>query len=260
MTILDLQLSPGRCSWPVLRDATLEAEAMGFGACWVFDHLAGVALGGDTMLECFTVLGALAEATSTIELGTLVVNVWNRGIGTIVSAAASVAIVSDRPFHFGIGAGTSPRSPWAAEQLAVGAPLADSLEERHDRVEAVIDLAGREWRSDREPDLATFPLPRHVPSIVVGVNSLRLARIAGRRADGVNVPWHHPRRDEFLDAASAAAAEAGRTVERTVWAWYDPALRDPEHPERLRMETAGIGRAVLVQLGPPDLSQAFLPG
>ena len=45
---------------------------------------------GDRMLECFTLLGALAATTSTIELGVLVANVWNRQVGTLVSAAASV--------------------------------------------------------------------------------------------------------------------------------------------------------------------------
>ena len=94
MTIVDIQLSPTRCEWAELREASLAVEEMGFGALWVFDHLAGVALGGDTMLECFTLLGALAEATSSIELGTLVANVWNRQAGTLVSAAASVALIS----------------------------------------------------------------------------------------------------------------------------------------------------------------------
>lgn len=251
MTVVDVQLSPTRCTWPELRDASLEAEAMGFGALWVFDHLAGVALGGDTMLECFTVLGALAEATTTIELGTLVANVWNRGVGTLVTAAASVSIVSGRRFHLGIGAGTSPRSAWAAEQHAVGAVLADSIEERHARVEEVLDLAGRLWRQDRTAEDATFPLPRPVPSCVLGVNSLRLSRIAGRRADGINVPWHNPRRDEFFAAADAAAAEAGRTVSRSVWTYYDADLLDPEHPVRGEMEEARIDRVVLVELDRP---------
>jgi alkanesulfonate monooxygenase SsuD/methylene tetrahydromethanopterin reductase-like flavin-dependent oxidoreductase (luciferase family) len=251
MTIVDIQLSPTRCTWPELRDASLEAEAMGFGALWVFDHLAGVALGGDTMLECFTLLGALAEATSTIELGTLVANVWNRGAGTLVTAAASVALVSGRPFHLGLGAGTSPRSAWAAEQHAVGAELADSIDERHARVEAVLDLAERLWSPERAPGDASFPLPRPVPTCILGVNSVRLSLIAGRRADGINVPWHHPRRDEFFDAADTAAAEAGRSVSRSAWTYYDADLLRADHPVRMEMSAARIDRVVLVELGRP---------
>ncbi len=251
VTIVDVQISPTHCSWPELRDASLEAEAMGFGALWVFDHLAGTALGGDTMLECFTLLGALAEATSTIELGTLVANVWNRGVGTLVTAAASVALVSSRPFHLGLGAGTSPRSAWAAEQHAVGAVLADSIDERHARVEQVLDLADRLWRPERAVDDVTFPLPHPVPSRVLGVNSVQLSRLAGRRADGINVPWHHPRRDEFFLAADVAAADAHRSVSRSVWTYYDADLLDPEHPTRREMSAARVDRVVLVELGRP---------
>jgi alkanesulfonate monooxygenase SsuD/methylene tetrahydromethanopterin reductase-like flavin-dependent oxidoreductase (luciferase family) len=208
------------------------------------------------MLECFTLLGALAEATTTIELGSLVTNVWNRGVGTAVSAAASVALISGRRFHFGIGAGTSPQSPWAAEQRAVGAELEPRIAERHARVAAVVDLARRAWRPDRTAELSSFPLPRPAPSIVIGFNSDRLAAIAGRLADGVNVPWHHPRRDELLHVADRAAREAGRSVERTVWTYFEPELLDPEHPDRRAMEALGLARVVFVQLGAPDFARS----
>lgn len=252
MTTVDIQLSPTRCEWPELRDAVLVAEGRGYGAVWVYDHLAGVALGGDTMLECWSLLGALAECTTQIELGTLVANVWNRQVGTLVSAAASVARISGRQFHLGIGAGTSPTSRWADEQHAVGADVAPSIEERHARVEAVLDLCDREWSDAREPQFETFPLPSPVPTRIVGVNSVRLSRIAGRRADGINTPWLHPRRDEFLAAAAAEARAAGRHLIRTVWAHHDPVLLDDEHPERLAMTAAGIDRLVLVELGRPS--------
>jgi alkanesulfonate monooxygenase SsuD/methylene tetrahydromethanopterin reductase-like flavin-dependent oxidoreductase (luciferase family) len=252
VTLVDLQLSPTRCEWSELRDASVAAEEMGFSALWAFDHLAGVALGGHTMLECFTLLGALAEATTTIELGTLVVNVWNRQVGTLVSAAASVALISGRPFHFGIGAGTSPRSAFATEQLAVGAELADSIADRHARVEALLDLTDREWAADREERYTTFPLPSPVPSRIIGVNSVALSRIAGRRADGVNAPWHHPRREEFFAAAEDEAAAHGRTISRTVWTHFDRALLDPGHPMRVELAEARIDRVVLALLGHPS--------
>jgi hypothetical protein len=85
----------------------------------------------------------------------------------------------------------------------------------------------------------------------VGVNSVRLSRIAGRLADGINVAWAHPRRDEFLDAAHEAAG--GRSFVRTAWAFYDVDLLDPEHPERMAMTAAGIDRLILADLGRPVL-------
>lgn len=246
--ILDLQVSPARMSWPVLRETALGAEAAGFGAFHVLDHLAGLPLGGSTMIECFALLGALAEATTSIELGSMVVNVWNRQVGTAVVAAASIAELSGRHFHFGIGAGAAPDSTWALEQRAVEADLDPDIDERHRRVVDVIDLARRMWSSGRADDLGTFPLPSPAPSLIVGVNSVRLARLAGRHADGINVQWNKPRRDEFLAAADAEAGD--RPFVRTAYHRYDEGLLDADHPTRREMAARRVDRLVLAHLGP----------
>lgn len=246
MTVVDLQISPANLTWPELRDAVRRAEDDGFGAFWVFDHLAGQPLLGTTMLDCFSLLGALTELTERIELGTMVVNVWNRQIGTLISAAASVAIMADRPFHLGLGAGANPATRWADEQRAAGASLAPSIEERHARVEATIELARRMWDRDRGEQYATFPLPPRPPTLIIGVNSVRLARLAGRIADGINIQWAHPRKDEFFAAMEEAVV--GRPFLRTAYADYDPALLDPSHPDRIEMAERRVDRLVLSRL------------
>ena len=160
------------------------------------------------MLECCTLLGGLAATTSTIELGTMVANVWNRQPGTLLAAAASVVEMSGgRPLHLGLGAGTSPTSGFAAEQHATDAEISADLGVRQERVAATIRLARRMWADDRDEAFETFALPRPQPSLIVGVNSVSLCRIAGELADGINVAWRHPRRDEFLDAASEVAQD-----------------------------------------------------
>jgi alkanesulfonate monooxygenase SsuD/methylene tetrahydromethanopterin reductase-like flavin-dependent oxidoreductase (luciferase family) len=256
VTIVDVQFSPAHCEWAELREACLAADESDFGALWVYDHLAGVSLAGSTMLECFTLLGALAAITDRIELGTMVANVFNREPGTLVTAAASTARISGRQFHLGLGAGTSPNTQWAFEQHVSGGRLVESLPERHRRVEEVLDLTDRMWAADRDAMFATFPLPSPTPTRILGVNSTRLSEIAGRRADGVNAPWHSRRRDACLAAASAEAERLGRPLLRTVWTYFDEALFDPEHPERIAMESAGIDRLILAELGrPPDPSR-----
>lgn len=258
MTIVDVQFSPAHCDWAELRDACLAADQAGFGAMWVYDHLAGESLGGTRMLECFSLLGALAELTSRIELGTMVVNVWNRGVGTLLTAAASVTAISGRQFHLGIGAGSSPTSKWSVEQRAVGAPLVAPLAERHRRVDEVFDLAERMWADERSPELATFPRPTPRPTLLVGASGPTLSALAGRRADGINVGWHHPRRAECLAAADDAAERAGRSLLRTVWTYFDEALFDPDHPQRLAMREARIDRLVLAELGRPPRAERLL--
>lgn len=245
--IVDLQVSPGVLTWPEIRDVAQGAEAAGFGAFHVFDHLAGLPIGGTSMIECFALLGALAEATTSIALGAMVVNVWNRQVGTLVTAAASIAHLSGRPVVLGIGAGASPTSSWAAEQHAAGHDLEPDMAARHRRVEQVLELAAATWRPDRSDELATFPLPSPVPLLVVGVNSIALSRIAGRSADGINVQWGHPRRDAFLAAADDAAGD--RPFLRTAYATYDEALLDPAHPTRVEMHDRRIERLVLAHFG-----------
>ncbi len=247
VTVVDVQVNPAVLEWPGVRDAALAAEAAGFGAFHVFDHLAGVALGGDSMIESFSLLGALSQATSTIELGTMVVNVWNRQPGTLVTAAASIVELSQRPFHLGIGAGTSPTSEWAREQIAAGHHVEPQLAVRHQRVQQVLDLARATWTTDRDDDLASFPLPSPTPSVLVGVKSIALATIAGRSADGINVPWNHPKRVEILAAANVAAGN--RPFTRTAYHIYQAELLDPDHPKRVDMTERRIDRLVLAEFG-----------
>jgi alkanesulfonate monooxygenase SsuD/methylene tetrahydromethanopterin reductase-like flavin-dependent oxidoreductase (luciferase family) len=241
---LDVQLASTHADWPTLRAASLRAEQVGFDAVWVFDHIAGVSLGGDRSLECFTWLGALAEATSTIELGVMVANAWNRQVGTLAVAAASVSVISDRRFLLGVGAGTAPTSRWATEQHAVRAQLEDRLDDRHARVEELLDLTDEMWHSTRDERFASFTMPTPPPPRIVGVNSTALSTIAGRRAEGVNVAWNHPRRDEFLH--TALAASVGRPFITTAWVPWAPELLDADHPARREMEAANLDRVILV--------------
>ena len=90
----DLQINPGVASWPTIREVALAAEDVGFSTLWTMDHLQGSVMRAPDMPECFSLLGALAAATSTIGLGPLVVNVGNRHPGVLANAAATVQLVS----------------------------------------------------------------------------------------------------------------------------------------------------------------------
>jgi hypothetical protein len=94
--------------------------------------------------------------------------------------------------------------------------------------------------------------------VLVGVNSVALARIAGARTDGVNVAWAGTRRDELLDVAlDARGGRPGFLL--TAWAFWSPALVDPAGPERAAMLARGLDRIVLVVpagVGERELSRA----
>ena len=70
------------------------------------------------------------------------------------------------------------------------------MDARHGRVVELLDLTDEMWRVDRAEHFRSFALPDPVPPRIVGVNSVELSTIAGRRAEGVNVAWNHPKRTE----------------------------------------------------------------
>src|SRR6478609_8106606 len=190
--ITDIQFSAGRNDWAALREAVRRAEADGFTTTWVFDHFDGAMIGGDRpMLEPFTLLGALAEATSTIGLGTLVANVVNRHPALLAHAAASAQRISGGRFTLGVGAGSGPGTRWAREHEERGITLSADVEERHRAVARSIDAVR-----------AATDAP-----VFVGANSVALAELAGRMADGVNVRLGHPRVAELVRVARCAAGE-----------------------------------------------------
>ena len=243
--LLDVQVNPARLAWPELRDLALAAEDAGYATVWTFDHLAGSSLRGDSMLETFTLLGALAVATSTIELGAMVANVHNRTPALLAVAAASVDAIADRTVRLGLGAGSAPGSRFSEEMRAIGQPVLDTVEARHARLTDTLDVLARMYDPDRPPELATFPRPRRPMPIVLGANSPALAALAGRRTDGINVAWEHPRRDELLAVAVEARGPRGG-FELSAWRMWSAELLDADHPERRAMEAAHLDRIVLV--------------
>lgn len=202
--IVDVQYSSAHNDWPALRDAILQDEADGtYDTTWVLDHFDGTTFeGGDRdLLEAFTFMGALAAATTTIGIGSLVANVANRHPEMLALAASTVQRISNGRLKLGIGAGAAPETPWSREHKERGIELLPSLEARHAAVVHQIAVVRH-----RAPDV-----PIHI-----GVNSENLARIAGTHADGVNIRLSSPHSARYLAAARDAAGD--RPFETTGWA------------------------------------------
>jgi alkanesulfonate monooxygenase SsuD/methylene tetrahydromethanopterin reductase-like flavin-dependent oxidoreductase (luciferase family) len=224
---IDIQFSPGRNDWPALRRAVLRAEADGYDTTWVFDHFDSWMIDGDRpMLECWSLLGALADATTTIGLGTLVANVANRHPAVVAAAASSIHRISGGRFTLGLGAGTSPVSTWSAEHHARNIPLHTDIRERHAAVATQIALV-------RE-------LPEPV-AVIVGVNSMSLAKLAGEMADGINVRLSHERADEFVACAREAAGD--RPFEVSGWTFDELDVAREQHA------SLHLDRLILTRLG-----------
>ncbi|SOJ57353.1 F420-dependent glucose-6-phosphate dehydrogenase [Mycobacterium simulans] len=249
MVTVDILYSAAKYAWPDLRVKVSQAEAQGFGTAWVYDHLSGSVLSSDRMLECFTLAGALAAATSTIGIGTLVVNAANRSAGVTAAAAASVQEISGGRFVFGVGAGAAPGTHWAQEHEVLGNPLHDSMRLRHDHLAAILDLCDILWDPHRADKWTGFPLPSPRPPVLLGVNSVALARIAGARCDALNVRLDHPRIAEFFQAAQDARAQSANPsapLELSAWTEHSQASLDPDGEAQRRIADLGGHRLILV--------------
>ncbi len=249
---IDLQPSNSAWTWGQLRDGALAAEEAGFNAYWVWDHLSGSAMGGTAMLECWSLLGALASATKVINIGPMVANVQNRHAAVLANAAATVQCVSDGRLLLGLGCGGGPKSPYTAEHRTLGIALKATLAERHTLLVETLDVLDALWDPNRNTDYDGFPRPLpHAPKRIIGVNSERLAALAGRRADGVNVRASHEGAEVLIQTAQREAQARGCTdFATTVWAQFDDALLDPTHPDRDQWERWGVTRLVLVAFTP----------
>ena len=252
----DLQINPGNSIWPIARDAALAAESAGFKTLWTVDHLAGDVMRAPDMPECFTLLGALAGVTSTIELGPLVVNVGNRHPAILANSVATMQQISGGRFVLGLGAGASPNSPFAAERHAIGLlPLA-TMAERHAVLVNALDVMHELWSSTRRAELAAFPIANPKPPVIIGVNSVALAKIAGARANGVNVRASHERAGEILAAAKLSHATSGidKPFTVSVWEHYDEALLRGDDPRLEIWRSWGVDRAILLMFKSVDFA------
>jgi len=204
---VDLLFDPFGGRWEDLRDAAVLAEEAGFDGVWLYDHLAGSAHGASHVLECWTVLSALAAAVPQLAIGSLVLNVANRDAGTLAVMAATLQEVSGGRLLLGVGAGGGARTPYAEEQLALGRPVpADAG--RRAAVESTIATLRQVW-SGTVGGAGGFLRPSPSPPVIVGGFGPKMAELAGRLGDGINVPSGRllPR---LLDVARDAHAAAGR--------------------------------------------------
>ena len=180
----------GILPYATIRDVALAAERHGLDSVWVFDHLlfriGGVATG---IHECWTILAAVAEATSRVELGTLVMCTGFRNAALLAKMAATLDHVSGGRLLLGIGAG------WhEPEYEAFGYPYDHRVGRFEEALTVITDLI-RHGRADlagayvTARDALLLPPARSDLPILVASKGPRMQDLAARHADAWNAAW-----------------------------------------------------------------------
>jgi len=204
--------------WAGIAAMAHDAEAGGLDSLWVYDHL-------PETWEAWTTLAALAAATRSVQLGTLVSCTSFRHPGLLAKMAHTVAEISGDRLVLGLGAG------WhEPEYRAFGFPFdhrvdrfAESLEITATLLrEGRADIQGRHYRV-RDAELLPVRPGGIPPRILVGCSGKpRMLGLVARYADAWNTAWYGVPGDRFrsnraaLQAACEAAGRDPASVELTV--------------------------------------------
>ena len=236
---VDILVDPFGAHWPDVRATAIAAEASGFDGIWTWDHLAGRVHRKEHVLECWTLLTALAGVTERVMLGPLVLNVANRDAGTLAAMAATFQELSNGRLLLGLGAGGGRDTPYAAEQIALRRPVPpDSVRRRN--VEEAVRLLRSCWTGAG----LGFQRPDPRPPVIIGAFGPKMAELAGRVGDGINTQAFNPQLPDLLARARAAAGD--RPFLATVFGALDDKWLDGRTPQRRRLDALGIDRLILL--------------
>lgn len=164
------------------------ADDAGFDHCWAFDHL--VATGaGDTdvsVFEGWSLLAAMAEATTRVRLGLLVSGMTYRNPALLAKLAVTIDHLSGGRLEFGVGAG------WAqTEHTMFGIGELDHLAGRFSEGLHVLKLLWTQERSNFDGRFYRLdnavgnpkPIQNPHPPIWIGAAQPAVLRIAAAKAD-----------------------------------------------------------------------------
>jgi alkanesulfonate monooxygenase SsuD/methylene tetrahydromethanopterin reductase-like flavin-dependent oxidoreductase (luciferase family) len=203
-------------TWAEMRTLAREAEAMGIDTLWAPDHLQRDMPSGERVgfWECWTIVTALAEATTRIGIGPYVACAGFRNPALLARMAATLDEVSAGRLVLGLGSGVPERdTSWTAFGYDTARPVARYAE----AVEVVtrmlrqpaLTFEGEFFRTVDAEVIPKGPRAGGPPVWVAGLGE-RTARVAARFGDAINVnlPLTGPDDMARLVATATAACEA----------------------------------------------------
>ena len=185
-----IKTPPHHATWTEFLDVWKEADQLEvFESAWNWDHFYPLAEPFDgPNLEGWTMLGALAQATTRLRIGAMVNGMHHRHPAVTANMAATLDHISDGRFELGMGAGWNFQ-----ESDAYGMPLG-TLRERSDRfeegMEVIVSLLGNReinfsgsYYELTQAWCEPKPVQAKLPIVIGGKGRVRTLRTVARFAD-----------------------------------------------------------------------------
>jgi coenzyme F420-dependent glucose-6-phosphate dehydrogenase len=208
-----------------LLDLAIAAESLGFESVWTSDHFQPWRHTDGHAPNALAWLGAAAEATRRVTLGTSVLTPTLRYNPAVVAQAfATLGCLAPGRIVLGVGTGES------LNEVVVGATWPEQKERFH-RLKEAVELMARLFREElvtfegeyyRTKQATLYDRPDESVPIFIAASGPAAARLAGRVADGfiaTSGKGEELYTGELLPAVAEGIAKAGRAdddVERMI--------------------------------------------
>jgi len=190
-------VAPTMSAW---RDQARMAEDLGYSTLYVPDHL-------DAQFEPLVAMTVAAEATSTLHVGSGVLNNDLRNPVVLAKQIATLGLTAEGRVEVGLGAGWL-RSDYEQAGIAFDEPAV-----RVDRLAESLAVMKRLWSEGAATfagryytvrDAQCDPRPASPPRVIVGGGSKRILTVAAEQADTVGVNTSLASGEKGGDLASQA--------------------------------------------------------
>jgi F420-dependent oxidoreductase-like protein len=180
--------------FPTVIAQAQEAEAAGFDSVFVMDHFYQLPMLGDPdqpMLEAYTALGALANATERVQLGTLVTGNTYRNPTLLAKAITTLDVISAGRAILGIGTGWFELEH---EQLGFEfGTFTDRFNKLDEALQIILPMLAGErptvngtyYRTENA--VANPRFRDHIPLMIGGSGEKKTIPLAARHFDHLNV-------------------------------------------------------------------------
>jgi F420-dependent oxidoreductase-like protein len=255
-----------------VRQQALEAEASGFDTVLVMDHfyqLASLGQPRQEMIECYTLLSALAQHTSRVRLSSLVTGNTYRHPSLLAKTVTALDVVSGGRAQLGIGAGW-----FELEHDSLGfefGTFTDRFERLEESLQIVLpmlrgeqpSLSGK-WYQVHDAMNHPAPLGR-IPVMIGGGGERKTLRMVAQYADESNLICAVADLPRKFEALAEHCANLGRDRAEITVSYQTSACIAPTHEQAVaeyeaylaRQPEAQARRGTVIVGSPDEVAEQF---